>query len=181
MKLYAILVFDEKFTLEYSNYNLDDFSFFYRMSIKASIERVLSELVKHFETNNYYKINETIEKHNFVVYTLTTTKFYIAITDDEYPQRIAFTYLDKLRNLQFNKIEFDNIFSHYCDANETDKILKLKGEVNETKDVVLDSIDKLLERGESIDELLQRTEKLKTTSDLFRIRTREMNSCCILF
>ena len=55
MKLYALLIFDEKFTLSYSNYNLDDFSFFYRVSIKSSIERILTELVIHFETNNYYK------------------------------------------------------------------------------------------------------------------------------
>ena len=89
--------------------------------------------------------------------------------------------MDKLRNLQFNKTEFDNIFSYYCNANETDKILKLKSEVNGNKEVLLDSIDKLLERGESVDELLNRTEKLKGTSDSFRIRTREMNSCCILF
>ena len=181
MKLYAVLIFDEDHNLIYTNYNLDDFYFFVRNKIEDTVKLVSTELIKYVKLNSNYKINETIENNKFVIYGITTNKFYIAITNEEYPQRVAFTLLDKLKNSKFNKSEFDNLFNSYKDANEIDTILKLKNELNETKLILLDSIDKVIDRGENMDELLKKAEGLNETSTLLRRKTKDMNSCCIIF
>ena len=103
MKLYALLIFDEDHKLVHTNYNLEDFYFFYRTKIIETIERISIEMIKYVKLNNCYKIDEKIENNNFIIYGLVTNNFYIAITDNEYHQRVAFTFLDKIKNSKFNK------------------------------------------------------------------------------
>ena len=181
MKLYALLIFGEDHKLIHTNYNLDDFYFFYRKKIEEMIERVSIELIKYVKLNNCYKIEEKIENNNFIIYGLISNKIYIFITDEEYPQRIVLTLLDKIQNPKINKTEIDNLFSSYKNANEIDKILKLKNELDETKLILLDSIEKLIDRGESMDELVKKAEGLNESSFLLMKGARDMNSCCILF
>lgn len=181
MKLYAVLVFDEGHKLLYSNYNLENFPFFYRWKIQENIENITTNLLKCVKLNNYHKINEPIDNNNFVVYSITTDKFYIAITDDIYLQRIAFTLLNTLKNSEFDKVEFGKLFMAYQDVNEIDKILKLRNELDETKLVLLDMIDKIIDRGESMNDLLERAERMNENSVLLRIKAKELNSCCTIF
>lgn len=181
MKLYGLLVFNGDHKLIYDRYNLNDFYFFMRGKIEDTIKKVSPELIKYVKLNSGYKINQTIEKHNFVAYILSSDKFYIVLTDDIYHERVALTLLHTLKNLKFNKSEFDNLFDSYLNPGENDKILKLQSELDATKLVLLDSIEALINRGESADELLKRTEVLKDSSFLLRKKSNELNSCCILF
>ncbi|XP_060562492.1 uncharacterized protein LOC132722079 [Ruditapes philippinarum] len=51
---------------------------------------------------------------------------------------------------------------------DENKIAKLRGQVNEVKDIMKDNIEKVIERGEKAQDLSDRTENLAVTSTRFR-------------
>lgn len=181
MKLYGLLVYNESHKLIYSNYNLADFLFLYRSTIKDNIEIIASELVKRNDGKNLYKINESRNGIDLTIYCSTYDKFYIIITNPEYPQTTAFELIKSLRGLdEFNSEEVDKLFVSYQKPLEVDKVLRVKTELDETKLVMMDSINKLLDRGERIEDLIDKTNQLSENSSVFKVKARELNSCCII-
>jgi len=61
-------------------------------------------------------------------------------------------------------------FMHYCETNpsEFNKIAQVQQRVQEVKDIVIDNIDKVLERGERIDTLVEKTDTLKFHAGQFQ-------------
>ena len=58
------------------------------------------------------------------------------------------------------------------------KLIKIRDELDKTKEVLQMSIDKVMERGGNINELIDKTDKLAVESDIFKIRAKKLNSCC---
>lgn len=70
----------------------------------------------------------------------------------------------------------------YSDPHSIDTISKLKNNLEEVKEIMLKNIDKILERGVSIQTLLIKSGQLKETSKLFYQRTKKVRGgCCPLF
>ena len=76
--------------------------------------------------------------------------------------------------------ELEIMFEKYNSPKEYDKIVELENKVEETKETILNSIDSVLERGESIDDLIIKTEDLSMASKKFIRTTKKMNRCCII-
>lgn len=180
MKLYALLVYDEKQKLVYKNYNLEDFLIFYRPKIKETIEEFSREIIKNVKKDSRYKINQKNEDFDIVIYGSTFSKYYIAITDPKYPQRTAFTLINTINTIK-NTADLDNLFETYQNPQTTDKVSLIQQEMDDVKVILLDSIEKLLERGESMDDLLNRTYELNIDSDIFKRKAKDLNSCCVIF
>ena len=86
-----------------------------------------------------------------------------------------------LNSKQFNdKNKLDELFLTYTDV-KNDKIIKISQDLDDTKIILLDSVNKLFERGETIEELLVKTKELENYSFIFGNRTKELNKCCKLF
>ena len=67
-------------------------------------------------------------------------------------------------------LEFPEEFKtllHYQNPEDYDKISKINKTLNETKDVMLQNIEKILERGEKIDDLVKRSHDLSKSSKKF--------------
>lgn len=58
------------------------------------------------------------------------------------------------------------------------QILKLQNEVNEVREIVVNNINLVLDRGEKIDELLIKSENLTDSSRIFLKHTKKLNSRC---
>lgn len=58
---------------------------------------------------------------------------------------------------------------------------EILAEVQNTKKVLIRTISKVIERGENIEELVDKTEKLSDTSKIFFKSSRKLNSCCWIF
>eukprot|EP00744_Colponema_vietnamica_P008112 GILI01011592.1.p1 GENE.GILI01011592.1~~GILI01011592.1.p1 ORF type:complete len:102 (-),score=10.06 GILI01011592.1:57-362(-) len=76
--------------------------------------------------------------------------------------------------------ELDATLEKYQKPEEADKILKIKAEIEETKSVMYDAIDKLLERGEKIDDLVARSDDLGAATKTFYSSAKSTNSCCVI-
>jgi len=61
------------------------------------------------------------------------------------------------------------------------KIKEIKEELNNITAVLIDDVNKLLNRGEELSDILQKTEHLTESTKILIIKTEEFNKCCHLF
>jgi synaptobrevin family protein YKT6 len=176
MKLYAVIIYTKNYVLRYSNYNLESFSFFESFILKQKIETVTKEIIQQIPTNNIYQINQTIGDKEFVIYGSSYNDYSVVITDKDYPSYVASKLL-QLLNSSTNP-DFDKLFDIYQNPSNIDKLIIIKKELEDSKIIIYDSIDKLIDRGEKMDELMNKTESLVRDSESFRVEAKKMNECC---
>lgn len=142
-------------------------------------------------------MRQTIEEkgQKFHVYARTEGICGVIIADGDYPQRVAFTLLNKVLDEFLVKHprskwamgtpklpmpELDSYILKYQDPKQADTIMRVQQELDETKIVLHKTIDSVLQRGEKLDDLLQRSDELSTRSKMFARQAKKTNSCCIL-
>lgn len=125
----------------------------------------------------------SIEDGEFVVhvYINSANVAVIVISDSEYPKEVAHRLIDKL--LKEDSIDVDILLKILTDCQDPnfDPIYKVKKELEETKDIICKSLEKLLERGEKLDDLIQKTQYLSENSKSFYKASKKMNRWCPLW
>jgi synaptobrevin family protein YKT6 len=72
-------------------------------------------------------------------------------------------------------------FTPAQDPANCDKLTKIQKQLDATKEILHETIVKAIERGERLDELVQRSDDLSATSKLFFTSAQKANSkCCIV-
>jgi len=181
MKLYALLIYSDVYKLSYSNYNLDDFFFMYRPQIKSTIEKIADKMIRLTKPDTYYKINETVDETPIVIYGRTSNGYCIVITDPDYPPHTIFKLFNELEIPNMKSESKDKLFDAYQIPANVDKLCAIRQELDESKIILLDSINRLFDRGAQLDGLVDRTEQLRIESEILRDDAEDMNRCCILF
>ncbi|XP_019170653.1 PREDICTED: VAMP-like protein YKT61 isoform X3 [Ipomoea nil] len=85
----------------------------------------------------------------------------LGFMDDPYPVRSAFSLLNQ-------------------DPAEADKLLKIQRELDETKIILHKTIDSVLERGEKLDSLVEKSSDLSAASQMFYKQAKKTNQCCTI-
>ena len=115
------------------------------------------------------------------------------VTDHEYPQQAARTLLAKLveefvtdccggkdiataTQIPFPKLQ--EYLVKYQDPHEADSMLKIKKELDDTKIILHNTINSMLERGTKLDELVSKSDGLSAQSKMFYTQAKKQNSCC---
>jgi synaptobrevin family protein YKT6 len=125
----------------------------------------------------------------------------VLITDKDYPLRVAFDIVRKTQNdfaeflhkqnKNIKDANIDNCFAQfnanlkqtletYQDPTKGDSLLKVKKDLEETKEVLHQALEKLLDRGDKIDNLIERSDELSSSSKEFYRRTKDSKCCTIL-
>lgn len=118
---------------------------------------------------------------------------YLCMAEREFGNRIPFRFLEEVEkkfvpihgeaaksalamslNSSFKKhlkqlVEFHN-------NPQNDSISSVKGKIDEVKGVMIANIDKVLERGDQLDQLVVRTEELTTVSTDFRVKAKKLKN-----
>lgn len=120
----------------------------------------------------------------------------IVVADKAYNARVAITLAKEMVNgfktvhgaswrgakedcsCKYPKLE--EALRDYQDPTQVDKIMKLDKQLAETKDILHKTIDKVLERGERLDDLVDRSAALSSQSKLFYKQAKKTNSCCVI-
>ncbi|KAL1854530.1 palmitoyltransferase [Paecilomyces lecythidis] len=79
---------------------------------------------------------------------------------------------------QFALPELKEYIVTYQDPNKADSISRVQQELGETKQVLHKTIEQVLERGEKIDSLVQKSDSLSSQSKMFYTQAKKQNSCC---
>jgi synaptobrevin family protein YKT6 len=76
---------------------------------------------------------------------------------------------------------FENNFQNLQNNNykaPVDKVKQVHKEINETTLIITEAIQKVIERGEKLDTLVERSSNLTEQAKQFYKSSKEMNSCC---
>lgn len=143
---------------------------------------------------------QSIEEGNYVGHTYTRAEGLscVIITDKEYPVRPAYTLINKIleeylslhpskewtgatqTNPALQYAQLDSYLKKYQDPSQADSIMKVQQELDETKIVLHKTIESVLQRGEKLDSLVDKSEALSSSSRMFYKQAKKTNSCCVI-
>lgn len=198
MKIYyiGILKVGDKVVELSSARDLSQFSFFERSSV-SQFMTFFSETVSQRTPSGQ---RQSIEEGNYIGHTYTRSEGLscVIISDKEYPVRPAYTLINKILEeylslhpseqwdnisatsptLTFDKLE--TYLKKYQDPSQADSIMKVQQELDETKIVLHKTIESVLQRGEKLDSLVDKSEALSSSSRMFYKQAKKTNSCCVI-
>ncbi|XP_065183660.1 synaptobrevin homolog YKT6-like [Sycon ciliatum] len=196
MKLFGVQVFhkpsDTKANLQKGEYDLTSFGYFQRSKVQEFMVFTGQVLVERTHAGERKSVKE--QEYLCHVYVRSDNTGAVLIADQEYPQRVAFTFLNKVleqfvtdfprRPLPSGEAQtypvVAELLKKYQDPKQADSISKVQAELDETKIILYDTIESVLQRGEKLDDLVQKSEYLSYTSKTFYQEAKKTNSCCLI-
>ncbi|KAF9995078.1 palmitoyltransferase [Entomortierella chlamydospora] len=195
MKLYAIYVVRNNVKPAKAITDAKDlasFGFFQRSSIAEFMTFMAQTISEKTQPGQ----RQSIEESNYVghVYARAEGVAGVVITDKEYPTRVAFGLLNKILDEfttkfpnsaawtpeQCNFAELQQYIVTYQDPKQGDTIMKVQRELDETKIILHKTIESVLERGEKMESLVERSDVLSSQSKMFYKTAKKQNACCVI-
>jgi synaptobrevin family protein YKT6 len=125
------------------------------------------------------------------VYSKSSQLSGVVIADKEYVPRVAFAVLNKVldefsgrfppnqwQSAPLNWPELKDIMARYQNPHEADNLLRVQKELDETKIIMHKTIESVLQRGDKLDDLVNKSEELSMASKAFYKTAKQTNSCC---
>jgi len=136
------------------------------------------------------KLSYIYDKHIFH-YMVSQELTYLCMTDKEFQRLVAFQFLDEIKTRFLNtygdrgktaiafafNADFQRVLQQQMDrfnSTKDDKVQRVREEISQVKDVMIKNIDKVLERGEKIELLVDRTEDLDKHAFKFKKQSRNL-------
>jgi len=186
---------------------LSQFSFLQRGSIQEFLNFFSKTVSDKTQAGQRQSIRE--QTYTFHVFCIPNTGDLSAVmvTDEEYPVRVAFSVLNKITDewqqtfpkqsyeadvtnarisptaSKFREKDWPTLNTYlqkYQDPKQADTIMKVQQELDETKIVLHKTIESVLERGEKLDSLVDRSNALSAQSKMFYKTAKKQNSCCVV-
>lgn len=174
--------------------DLASFGYFQRQTVKEMITFLTKTFIKRTEPGQ----RQSVTHEGYIVhcYVRSDGLAGTVTTDAEYPARVAFVLLGQLleeftsengdtwktvetpESVSFPKIE--EYLVKYQDPAAADKVTKIQKDLDETTQILHNTIDSVLERGVKLDSLVERSNDLSSQSKLFYKSAKKTNSCCVL-
>ncbi|KAG0342281.1 palmitoyltransferase [Podila horticola] len=195
MKIYAIYVVQNNVKPAKAIVDVKDlasFGFFQRSSIGEFMTFMSQTIAEKTQPGQ----RQSIEESNYVghVYARAEGVAGVVITDKEYPPRVAFSLLNKILDEFTTRFpnsstwtpeacsypELQQYIVTYQDPKQGDTIMKVQRELDETKIILHKTIESVLERGEKMESLVERSDVLSSQSKMFYKTAKKQNSCCVI-
>ncbi|GFR29236.1 synaptobrevin homolog YKT6 [Trichonephila clavata] len=173
--------------------DLTTFGYFQRNSVQEFMNFSSQILVERCHPASRMSVKE--QAYMCHVYVRADSLAAALISDQEYPQRVAHTLLNKILEEFSNKFPptswtgepnsiafpvLDKYLMDYQNPQEADSLTKIHNELDETKIVLHNTLQAVLERGEKLDDLVVKSEQLSVQSKAFYKTARKTNSCCVI-
>lgn len=169
----------------------------FNMFQRGSVRQFLTAFTRIFVKRTAPGKRNAIEHEGYVVHVQMRQNGLAGcvITDQEYPARVAFSLISDMlakfweaqsgswTTIAENSLSFaplNQAIAEYQDPQKADKICKIQKELDDTMEVMHQTIDKVLERGVKLDQLVDRSNDLSSQSKQFYKTARDHNRCCIV-
>eukprot|EP00127_Corallochytrium_limacisporum_P005426 Clim_evm38s204 gene=Clim_evmTU38s204 len=172
--------------------DLTSFNYFQRGSMKEFVLFVSKTLAERTQPGTRHTVKE--QKSVCHVHVRNDGLVGVVVCDEEYPQRVAFSLIAKAfeglqekypgRNLteaQENSVVYDDLealMTRYQDPTQADPMMQVQKEIDETKVILHGTLESMLERGEKLENLVERSDALSMQSKMFYKSAKKTNSCC---
>lgn len=173
-------------------YNVDNISLLYRKTVKEFINFAVSTVVRNTLTrteNQYHEQSCTNYTHNDYIICVNHSHNLIIcmVTNETYPTRVT-RHLSKVIEKELctdiSTIDDDTVVSllkkyidQYKDPSSKDKVALIQKEIGETLEMVQQNLDTLIDRGETIDSLVEKSDMLSGSSKIFYKKAKRLNRC----
>ncbi|XP_054719931.1 synaptobrevin homolog YKT6-like [Uloborus diversus] len=176
-----------------STSDLTSFGFFQRNSVSEFMTFTSQILAERTQPSSRTSVKE--QAYMCHVYVRADRLCGALISDHEYPHRVAHTLLNKLLEDFCVKVPpaawagdpgsvvlpgIEKYLSDYQDPRNADALTKIQDELDETKIILHNTLEAVLQRGEKIDDLVVKSEQLSMQSKAFYKTARKTNSCCVV-
>lgn len=196
VKLYHLSVFYKQQTKAVplvSASDLSSFSYFQRNSVQEFMNFTSQILIERSQPATRTSVKE--QSYMCHVYVRADRLSATLVSDHEYPHRVAHTLLNKVLDDFSSKIPptawasdpdtiafpgIEKYLSDYQNPRNADALTKIQDELDETKIIMHNTIEAILQRGEKLDDLVSKSEQLSLQSKTFYTTARKTNSCCVL-
>jgi len=194
VKLYAIEIFYKggKVKELKSAHDLQSFGYFQRGSIKEFMVFTGSIIVERSSKGSRASVKE--QDYMCHVFVNQDGLSGVAICDKDYPQRVAFNMLNKVVDefaaqitatvyteadpSTYSFTQCESFLEKYQNPSDADPMTRVQSELDETKIIVYNTIEQVLQRGEKLDDLVAKSEGLSTSSRTFYKTAKKTNACC---
>ena len=175
---------------------LSDFPYFSRSMIAGIIQFAGRTCVQRTRVGCRQSIQKDDGEVPFVahVYVRSDGLAGLVMADKEYPARVAFglitkTLVDYEQRVGVNWKQMDADQQSepdymqadivlYQDPRKADKLTAIQTQLDDVKDVMQTNIEQLLQRGETLDSLMAKSDDLGLASVQFYKQAKKANSCC---
>lgn len=176
--LYALVSRDKNVLAEYT-------------SISGNFPTVTRVLLTKIQNSDDCKMSYLYDKHIFH-YIVDSGITFLCMTEESMKRRVAFSFLDEVKALwrqDFAAVEqtalafslndrFSPVLRHQMDRFNSeqggDNISRVKDQLDTVKDVMVQNIDRVLERGEKIELLVDKTDRLSQQAYKFERSSRSL-------
>ncbi|ELT99171.1 hypothetical protein CAPTEDRAFT_183405 [Capitella teleta] len=198
MRLYALSVLYKNgqngVTCLDAAYELSSFGYFQRSSVQEFMD-FTSKIITE-RTNPAQRTSVKEQEYMCHTYVRSDSLSGVLVSDHEYPSRVSFTLINKVlddftakyppatwpsantKGLKFSPLE--EFLAKYQNPKEADAMTRLHADLDETKIILHNTIEAVLDRGEKLDDLVDKSEGLSLQSKTFYKTARKTNRCCVI-
>ena len=155
--------------------NLGFVNFFHRSSVQALLDEFALHAASKLQ-NPERKIYEHSD-FQFLCYRYGENAC-ILITDLEYPSRVSFDLLNHAMHQDSSEKYLEYVVEQCQNPCTIDRLTKVQHQLDETLVIMHENVNRVLERGDSIDKLVEKSERLSQSSKMFYKVARKHNRCC---
>ncbi|CAI5930810.1 unnamed protein product [Closterium sp. NIES-64] len=195
MKITSILILkdteDGEPVLLASATDLSSFGYFQRGTVKEMIWFVSRTIARRTPPGR----RQSVEHEEYLVHCYNRNNLVgMVFASAAYPTRSAFSVINKVLDdyvaakgdswMQATADDreqhafLEDAIAKFQDPVEADKLMKIQKELDETKFILHKTIDSVLERGEKLDTLVEKSNDLSMASQLFYQQAKKNNQCC---
>lgn len=173
--------------------DVSHFGYFQRTSAREFIVFVARTIAKRTPSGQ----RQSVEQEEYMVHAYNRNGLCgVAFVDAQYPMRSAFSVVNKVldeyeqafgsswQTVHSDKAEswspLNEALTRYQDPTEADKLLKIQRDLDETKHILHRTIDSVLDRGEKLDSLVEKSSDLGAASQIFYKQAKKANQCCTI-
>lgn len=184
--------------------DLGSFSFYQRSSVREFLVFMAKTVAERTENGQ----RQSVQENNYTAHVYRQGNYTaVAIVTEQYPVRPAFSLLQKVLDAVPGAVrttstynewvdgirkgnnatqspvvlpELNTLIMKYQDPKQADTIMRVQQELDETKVVMHKTIESVLERGEKLDNLVERSNALSAQSKMFYKTAKKQNSCCVI-
>lgn len=188
MKIYAIYFYRKesgKMALLDSATDFSDIGFVHRKNAQEICQFGSFQLADGNNTNRYVSAQEGPYILN--LYRPSADVGIVIVTDQEYPSRSSFAILRQISTeYQDNGLSFPGGQSatirkgitEYQQPERADKILQIQKNIEEIQQVMVTNLEMAIARGETLEEMAERSDQLSAASKAFVRQSKKLNGCC---
>jgi len=130
-------------------------------------------------TKRSYTCRETV-----ISYVIGNKLLVLCVADSATPRRICFAFIERVRAECIARKGIDRGFlktemEFFSTNPEADKIRRIQAQVDDVKEVMLDNLDKILTRGEKLENIDRKTDDLRDQSNLFNRQAKKLKCALI--